>query len=110
MNWYIAKVIFRITSGLNDRKSQFDEHLRLIEANTFEQAFVKARLIGISEEDQFTNEREQEVKWEFVNVTELIPLQELHDGLEVYSRIHETFEAKAYINFVHRRAEALQMQ
>lgn len=110
MNWYIAKVIFKITSGTNKCKAQFDEHLRLIEAETFEKAFRKARLIGIREEDQFVNEQHQPVKWEFVNVTELIPINELRDGLEVYSKIHETTEGSAYINFIHRKAESLQLE
>ena len=75
MNWYIAKVIFKITSGSSARKSQFDEHLRLVNAMSFEEALRKARIIGISEEDSFINDRHQPVKWEFVNVAELIPLR-----------------------------------
>jgi hypothetical protein len=108
MNWYIAKVIFKICAG-STTVAQFDEHLRLIHAENFEHAFVKARLIGIGEEDQFVNENQRPVNWEFVNVTEILPLQELCDGLEVYSQIHETAEAKSYINLVHRKAAALQL-
>ena len=109
MSWYIAKVIFKICAG-STTLAQFDEHLRLIQAENFDQAFIKARLIGICEEDQFVNENQRETKWEFVNVTEILPLQELCDGLEVYSQIHETSEAKSYINLVHRKAAALQLE
>ena len=109
MNWYLAKVIFRIGIGPEENASQFDEHLRLIQADNFEEAFVKARMIGITEEDNFINNQEQLVKWEFVNVAELIPLKELSDGLEVYSQIHETEEARSYIHAVHQKAATLQM-
>lgn len=109
MNWYIAKVIFKITSGPGSQKSQFDEHLRLIEAGSFEEALLKARILGITEEDNFINDNQQPVKWEFVNVVELIPLHELKDGLEVYSQIHETEEAHSYIHYVHQKAASLQL-
>lgn len=109
MNWYIAKVIFKINSTVAKRTSQFDEHLRLIEANSFEEALLKARVLGITEEDNFINDQQQPVKWEFVNVAELIPLRELKDGLEVYSQIQEREEANSYIHFVHQKAASLQL-
>jgi len=108
MNWYIAKVIFKI-SNESCPSSQFDEHLRLIEATDFEEAILKARRLGITEEDHFMNDRNQPVKWEFVNVSEIIPLYNLHDGQEVYSRIHETDEAEKYVHHIHQRAAALQL-
>jgi hypothetical protein len=109
MNWYIAKVIFKISSGKGARKSQFDEHLKLVQANSFEEAILKARILGLKEEDSFLNDQSQQVKWEFVNVAELIPLHEIKDGLEVYSQIHETEEATTYIHNVHQRAASLQL-
>jgi len=109
MNWYIAKVIFKINNEVAARTSQFDEHLRLIEANSFEEALLKARVLGITEEDNFINDQQQPVKWEFVNVAELIPLHELKDGLEVYSQIQEHEEATSYIHCVHQKAASLQL-
>lgn len=107
MNWYVAKVVFKIAISSARGVAQFDEHLRLIRAESFEKAFVKARLIGITEEDEFFNRPDQAVPWEFVNISELILLEELCDGLEVYSQIHETAEARSYINLVHQKAAAL---
>ena len=104
--WYVAKIVFKIC---NDARPQFDEHLRLINATSFEEAFLKARIIGITEEDNFINDRNQPVKWEFVNVAELLPLRELKDGLEVYSQIKETEEASEYVHFVHQKAASLQL-
>ena len=108
MNWYIAKVIFKITNS-SSQKSQFDEHLRLVQAIGFEEALLKARILGLNEEDSFINDHQQPVKWEFVNVAELIPLRELKDGLEVYSQIHEPEEANSYIHYVHQKAASLQL-
>ena len=105
MNWYIAKVVFNITAEQNI--NQFDEQLRLVNAESKEEAFMKARSIGLREEDTFYNDNMREVKWEFVNVSEIIPVGRLEDGIEVYSRIHETEEAARYIHFVHQKAIAL---
>ena len=111
MNWYIAKVIFKISNGAIGQKAQFDEHLKLVNANSFEEALLKARILGLKEEDSFLNDQSQPVKWEFVNVAELLPLHEIKDGLEVYSQIHETGteEARTYIHNVHQRAASLQL-
>ncbi len=104
MTWYIAKIVFNISAENTDHAPQFDEQLRLIAADSGEEAFLKARAIGLNEEDSFLNEKRNTVKWEFINVAEIIPLQRLEDGMEVYSQIHETEEAKSYIHSVHQRA------
>ena len=88
MNWYIAKIIFGISAERRDL-NQFDEQFRLIQADNQEEAFLKARMIGLSEEDSFLNDNNKMVKWEFINVEELLPIRQLEDGVEVYSRIYE---------------------
>jgi hypothetical protein len=105
MNWYITKIVFNIAAENN--VNQFDEQLRLISAENKEEAFLKARTIGLREEDIFYNNDLKEVKWEFVNVAEIIHISTLEDGTEIYSRIHETEEPASYINFVHKKAIAL---
>ena len=109
MNWYVAKIIFRI-SNTGALRPQFDEHLRLVAAENFEEAFLKARIIGIQEEDSFMNDKQQPVKWEFINVADLYPVYRLSDGAELYSHIHETDEAADYIRQVHQRAVSMQTQ
>lgn len=108
MNWYIAKIVFGIQSE-TAQKQQFDEQLRLIQAETQEEAFLKARTIGLAEEDSFLNDRNKTVKWEFINVPELIHVKKPEDGMELYSQIHEMEEANAYIHVVHQKAIALRM-
>lgn len=109
MNWYIAKIIFRISNGAGKSTSQFDEHLRLIEADNFEEAFLKARILGIQEESSFLNDQQEMVKWEFVNVSELFPMKELKDGQELYSQIQERDDAGPYIHYIHQKAAAMQI-
>ena len=81
MNWYITKIVFNITA--EQSSNQFDEQLRLVNAGSKEEAFLKARTIGLREEDTFYNDKMKEVKWEFVNVSEIIPVNNLEDGTEL---------------------------
>ncbi len=108
MNWYIAKIIFQI-KGNGMQKPQFDEHLRLIKAENFEEAFLKARILGIGSEDSVINHNHGPVKWEFVNVAELREMEVLKDGLEIYSQVREMEEASHYINYVHNQAARMQL-
>ena len=110
MNWYISKIVFKISADNTQHKPQFDEQLRLIAADSEEEAFLKARTIGLGEEDSFVNDRNNTVRWEFINVSEIVPLKRLEDGIEIYSHIHETEEAKSYIRSVHQKAIFLRTQ
>ena len=105
MNWYLAKIVFRIVCGDGDHLPQFDEQLRLISAGNKEDAFRKAQSMGKREEETFLNRREQLVQWKFINVSELYKLTELIDGAELYSRIEEKENADAYIYTVNQKAE-----
>ena len=104
MKWYISKIVFKISAEGTEQIPQFDEQLRLIAANSKEEAFHKSRAIGIGEEDSFLNERKTTVKWEFINVAEIVSLRTLEDGMEIYSQIHEIEEANAYIHCIHQKA------
>ena len=109
MTWFIAKLVFNISTAEQKHKPQFDEQLRLISAENQEEAFIKARKLGLREEDSFLNDTLHQVKWEFINVAEILPLTSLEDGIELYSHVHETDEAKSYIHEVHQRAIFLRM-
>lgn len=108
MNWYIAKIIFQI-KGKGMQKPQFDEHLRMIEAANFEEAFLKARILGINSEDSVINNNHGPFKWEFVNVVELREMDVLRDGVEIHSQVREMEEASNYINYVHNQAACMQL-
>ncbi len=107
MNWYLSKLVYRIVCGDGKHLAQFDEQLRLITAGNKEEAFLKAQAIGKKEEEVFYNSKQQLVKWEFVNISELYMLSELIDGAELYSRIEEKENAEAYVYTVNQKAENL---
>jgi hypothetical protein len=104
MNWYIAKIVFRIISGEGNHTPQFDEQLRLINAENEKQAFEKAGKIGFENQDKFVNSQKQPVKWEFINVAEITRLNELTDGAELYYTIQEPADADLYIKWANHKA------
>lgn len=107
MNWYLAKMVFRIICGDGDHTAQFDEQLRLIAAESKEEAFHKAQLLGSKEDEMFFNRTQELVQWRFISVSELYQLQELIDGAELYSRIEEKESADAYLHIIHKKAEQI---
>ena len=108
MNWYLAKIVFRIICGDGQHTPQFDEQLRLVAAVNEDEAFYKAQALGEQEEDTFLNIENKQVHWKFINVSELYRLSGLIDGAELYSRISETDEAEDYIRLIHRKAAFIQ--
>ncbi len=107
MNWYLSKIVFRIVCGNGDHTPQFDEQLRLVSAETKEEAFRKAQQMGKKEEETFYNRKQQLVQWQFINVSELYRLSELIDGAELYSRIEEKDNAGQYIQVVNQTADSI---
>jgi len=107
MIWYTVKIIYRITSGDGTHTAQFDEQLRLINAANEHAAFEKANSIGIAEQSDFLNEKQETVKWEFIAVTEINQVNSLADGAELYYTIHETPDAERYMEMVRRKAHLL---
>lgn len=92
------------------QRMQFDEHLRLIEAENFEEAFLKARMLGLGFEEAVYNQQHGVVEWEFVNVAELRPMKELKSGMELHSQVREMDEANQYINYIHNQAARMQLE
>ena len=107
MNWYLAKIIYRIVCGNGDHTAQFDEQLRLIHANNKEDAFYKAQQIGKKDEEAFYNLKEELVQWQFINVSELYKVGEMIDGAELYSRIEEKDNGDIYTEIVNRKAQGI---
>jgi hypothetical protein len=107
MNWYLAKIVFQIICGNGQHLAQFDEQLRLINANNKQQAFDKAVELGKSEEDLFYNIHRQPVHWNFINVSELYRMEELLDGAEIFSKIKEVEDGDVYTDLIHRKAKLI---
>ena len=107
MSWYLSKIVFRIVVGDGDHTPQFDEQLRLISAFNEGQALEKAQELGRKEEDSFFNRRQELVRWEFINVTEMYKLSELIDGAELYSKIEEREDGRMYTEMINSKAAFL---
>ncbi len=104
MNWYIAKVVFNIVSGAGNHKAQFDEQYRLMKANTLEEALYKAEQVGFNEEELLVNEKQEIVRRDFVGVSELYPINDLRDGMELFSAINEEEDRGSYLEVVKMKA------
>lgn len=100
-------MVFRIICGNGHHTAQFDEQLRLVAAGSKEEAFHKAQLLGMKEEEMFFNQNQQLVQWLFISVSELYQLSELIDGAELYSRIEEKENAENYLHVIYKKAEQI---
>lgn len=102
MNWYIAKIIYRIASEA-DTAAQYDEQLRLLQAEDLQAANVKAHDIGRQEEQAFFNQHQQLVQWQLLEIADIRPVSAIADGAEIYSHIEEPENEEAYLQIVHRK-------
>jgi hypothetical protein len=110
MNWYVAKIVFRVISGDGNHHAQFDEQLRLINAENEYMAFEKASNIGRASQESFLNSHQQTVQWQFIDVPEINRLNDLADGTELYYNIHEAPDADLYIAWAHHRSALLSIK
>lgn len=107
MNFYMAKIVYRIICGDGKHTPQFDEQLRLIEAEDSLHALHKAQSLGQKEQDNFLNQEKALVQWKFINVSELYKVDRLNDGAELYSRIVEDCDADTFVHITNLKAAHL---
>ena len=110
MKWYLAKLVFQIVCGNGNHTPQFEEQLRLVQAEDKLHAFYKARLIGEGEWLKDGNENEVSVKWKFIDVSELHLLSACTDGAEIYTVIKEEADANLYIRSIQKAGRQLLQQ
>lgn len=108
MKRYLAKLIFNINIDNGNHTSQFDEQIRIIESNSLESAFHKARTIGKKEEEVFFNSEKKPVNWKFIDVLDLYPIEDLKDGEQVYSTTHESEDSGSFINYIKTKSMLIQ--
>lgn len=104
MNWYVAKLVFRITCGNGNHQAQFDEQLRLISASGEKEALIKAQKLISEEKLVMGNKDQSTIRWDFINMTELYQVDELKDGSEIYCNILEVKDAEEFIEMSHQKA------
>lgn len=105
MNWYLAKLVFRIVCGDGSHTAQFDEQLRMIHAEDALHAFQKARYIG--ERECMDEPASHDVQWKFIDVSELHLLSDFIDGAEIYSQLREEENPVFFIRHTQKRATQL---
>ena len=104
MNWYVAKLVFRITCGNGNHPPQFDEQLRLISATCEKEALKKGKNLIYEEKIALETKDQSPIRWDFINMTELYQVDELKDGSEIYCSILEVNDAEEYIEMSHQKA------
>ena len=107
MNWYLAKLVYRIERRAEDSCTQFDEQLRLVQAQDAESALYRAEAIGKQEEDCLDEWQQHEIRWRFINVAEMYRITEWLDGAELYSQIRDSDHPETYIATIDRKAALL---
>ena len=108
MEKYLAKLIFNINIDNGRDASQFDEQIRIIESRSLEDAFYKARVIGKKEEETFMDSNKQLVSWEFIDVADVYPLEEVKDGGQVFSNTHKINDTGSFIKFIRQKSMEIQ--
>jgi hypothetical protein len=108
MKWYLVKLVFSIeTEHHFAEEAQFDEQLRLINAADGSAAYAKANELGSTLSTTFPNVHGKMVHWQFINTSEVIALNEIYDGMEIYSGTIETNEKQRFITSVRQRSVEL---
>jgi hypothetical protein len=108
MKKYLAKIVYQIVGNEPSGQDQFDEQLCLIEARDMHEAFFKARMLGVKNEEEIDHESGHNVYWKFIDVPYINELQLLADGQELYSCITERDKEDMFANYVKKRAADIQ--
>lgn len=104
MNWFLIKLVFQIRTGINDSNHQFDESFRLIDAADISVAYEKAYELGLSEQCNFQNIYSEQIEWRFIDVSDVVELGSLKDGLEVFANTNEEKFPDEYIGHLHYKS------
>lgn len=108
MKNFIAKLIFSIEIVNETTNPQFDEQVRLIHANSEEEAYFKAKKLGKDLNNEFKNNRGNFVKWQFVDVSELWPAPDFSDGAILHTSTIEPYEKQSFIKSILQKAMSIQ--
>jgi|JI9StandDraft_1071089.scaffolds.fasta_scaffold252177_2 hypothetical protein len=108
MNWYFVKLVFQIVS--DSGTAQFDEQMRLIQADELAWAVEKASVLGWLEESTFKSSYSKQVTWKFIGVADIHKLTGLEDGTQLCSATVQPDCPKEYLQLIElNRVKALAM-
>ncbi|TKC09022.1 DUF4288 domain-containing protein [Pedobacter frigoris] len=107
MKWFLVRYIYEIISGDGGYRVQFDEQLRLISADTGNDAICKAEGMADDFHPPFRNYKGELVEWKFICIAGLHEIQTPTDGAEVTSILHEPHDALDFRAQIDKRKEFL---
>ncbi len=109
MNFYIAKLVFRIEVLNEPLKDQYEEKLIWIKAADLKQAYIKSIELAGKDEIEFINANHHHIRWKLAGITHLSQTGSLNDDMELFSEIKEAYtENETHI--LQRRAEDISKQ
>lgn len=107
---FLARLLFCVKAEENGNCSEFDEQYRLIRSYNYDDALLKARMLGLHEQETIVSSKSGLIRWEFVDVAELYDLNTMGDGDQVYSSTVEVQDPQSYIEYIRRKSQALQVK
>ena len=102
MKWYSIKLVYQILTEKG--KPQVDEQLRLIRADDDDWAKEKAYTLGRLGETIFFNPSNDKLQWKFIGVADLVQVDEIEDGVELYSETKELKNIDRYMENIKKRS------
>ncbi len=108
MKIFLAKIIYKIVKPFEEGIEQYDEQLCFVNARDSHEAFFKARMLGVKNEDEIKHENGTSILWKFIDVPYLKEITSFEDGLELHSSVLEKEPSEAYEKFIKARASELQ--
>ena len=91
MQWFVVNITFQILIEGKFVNNEFDNQYRLISAENEVDAIAKAEAIAQKEEKEtFLNNAGKKVTWRFKSINKIYPIEELKDGVELFSEISES--------------------
>ncbi len=98
MKWFCTKLVFQIQIESVNVSHQFDESIRMISAETIEEAYNKSYQLGIESQSSFFNLQGQQVDWKFIDVATIFEIENFSDGMEIFAVTIEETEPDRYID------------
>lgn len=110
MNVFLTKLLFHIHSEEGTPVSEFDEQFRVVKACSAEEAFIKARAIGMQEEESFLSGERELLHWTFVDVMEVFAMDTYANGDLIFSTTRQEEDHESYIAYIRQRSLEAQIK
>ncbi|MFD2584293.1 DUF4288 domain-containing protein [Pedobacter vanadiisoli] len=110
MKWFAVNCIYQVICGEGKHAPQFNEQIRLIQADGIVLALEKAKLNAVHFNPPFSNCIGDKVVWKFIGIGGILEVEEPADGVEVGSKIVEPKSVEKYLEKLEHRNQSLTNQ